>query len=127
MSDRRPSPRVAAAPCSPAARALQFLQGKWKLSILEALQEGPTRLGELRRKLPAASKKVLAATLRKMEQHRLIVRRDLGGRVPHVEYVLEEVTRAGLKELLHALGHWANRVEDSARQSPNDDPKARCY
>jgi hypothetical protein len=39
--------------------AIALIQGKWKVGILSSLQGGPTRLSQLRRIFPLASKKML--------------------------------------------------------------------
>ena len=65
--------------------------------------EGRTRsLGRLGRVIPA-SRKVLTENLRKLESLGLISRRDLGGRVRHVEYDLVEPVRLGTYLLLSVL------------------------
>ena len=43
--------------------AICLLQGKWRIQILCVMGEGPTRLGQLARLIPSASKKVLAQNL----------------------------------------------------------------
>src|SRR5215472_11674961 len=73
--------------CSPecsAQVAVNLIHGKWKTQILSRLRHGPVRLGELRRILPQASKKMLAQHLREMERDGLVVRKNLSSRVLHV-------------------------------------------
>lgn len=48
-------------------RVAILLQGKWTIHILCAMREHSVRLSELRRLIPAASKKALAASLRRGE------------------------------------------------------------
>ncbi|MHB2006562.1 MAG: winged helix-turn-helix transcriptional regulator [Acidobacteriaceae bacterium] len=87
--------------------ALSLLQGKWKIGILCRLQEGPVRLAELRRLFPQASKKMLIQRLREMERDELIVRADLGGKVPHVEYSLSKPRGQSASRLLDLLATWS--------------------
>ena len=47
--------------------ALSLIQGKWKIAILAQLEHGPIRFGELRRRVPGASKKMLTQHLRELE------------------------------------------------------------
>jgi DNA-binding HxlR family transcriptional regulator len=68
--------------------ALSLIQGKWKIAILTELEHGPVRLGELRRRVPVASKKMLTQHLRELERDGLILRTDLSEKIPHVEYSL---------------------------------------
>ena len=86
---------------------LALVQGKWKIGILCRLQEGPVRLGELRRLFPQASKKMLTQHLREMERDGLIVRTDLSGKVPHVEYSLSKPRGQSASRLLDFLATWS--------------------
>ncbi|MGH9616852.1 MAG: winged helix-turn-helix transcriptional regulator [Acidobacteriaceae bacterium] len=95
--------------------AINLVQGKWKIGILCRLQEGPARLGDLRRLFPQASKKMLTQHLRQMEQDKLIVRTDLSGKVSHVEYSLSEPGDVAVSSLLHFLADWS--MEYPARAS----------
>ena len=70
--------------------AINLIHGKWKTRILSRLQHGPVRLSELRRMFPEAPKKVLAQHLREMEKDGLVVRKDLSGRLRHVQYSLSD-------------------------------------
>lgn len=93
--------------CS-AQLAVNLMQGKWKTRILSRLQQGPARLGELCRLLPQASKKMLAQHLREMERDGLVVRKDLSGRVLHVEYSLSESGGYAALCLISMLQNWSN-------------------
>jgi hypothetical protein len=59
------------------ALTIKVLQGKCTVQVLCTLLDGPVRLSQLRRLIPAASKKALTANLRSLEKLHLIVRRDL--------------------------------------------------
>jgi DNA-binding HxlR family transcriptional regulator len=85
---------------------MEQLQGKWKLRILATMRAGPVRLGKLTRRLSPASKKVLTENLRQLESSGLVVRRDLGGTVHHVEYTLSEGLRDQLLQLLDHLADF---------------------
>ena len=89
-----------------AALAIELLQGKWRIEILCVMRSGPTRLGQLKRQIPSASKKVLTENLRKLESAGLIVRTDLSGNIRHVEYDLSEPGRAQTYLLLDHLSEW---------------------
>ncbi|MFJ7194709.1 MULTISPECIES: winged helix-turn-helix transcriptional regulator [unclassified Streptomyces] len=47
--------------------AIAVIDGKWKTVLLWLLESGPHRPGELRRRLPGLSEKVLTQALREME------------------------------------------------------------
>jgi DNA-binding HxlR family transcriptional regulator len=72
---------------------MKVLRGKWTVQILCAILDGPVRLSQLRRLIPAASKKALTANFRSLEKLHLVVRRDLSRSVLHVEYEIEERAR----------------------------------
>jgi len=97
--------------------ALALIQGKWKIAILRRLQLGPVRLGELRKILPRASKKVLTQHLRRMEKDGLINRRDISGKVPHVEYSLTDPLGCAVLTLLQAMAKWSNQNLPSSTDS----------
>ncbi len=92
--------------CPNSALAIDLLQGKWKLQILCVMRSGPVRLGQLGRVIPDASKKVLTENLRKLETAGLVVRRDLGGQVRHVEYDLAEPMRKVTNDILDHMARW---------------------
>lgn len=91
--------------CS-AQLAISLIQGKWKTRILSQLQHGPVRLSELRRMFPGASKKMLTQHLREMEKDGLIIRKDLSGRLLHVEYFLSGTLGVAVLHLISTLTKW---------------------
>ena len=97
-------------------RTMKALQGKWTVQVLCVLLDRPVRLSQLRRLIPAASKKALTANLRSLEKLHLIVRRDLSSSVLHVEYEIAELSRAPLA----ALGDQLSRFQNYLPASAND-------
>ena len=67
------------------------------------------RLSQLRRVFPQASKKVLAQQLREMERDGLIIRRDLSGRLRHVEYSLSDSGGFAVLQLINTLTEWGSQ------------------
>lgn len=109
-SNRESQKRIAnraqdAEECS-AQFAINLIHGKWKTRILSRLQHGPTRLSELRRMFPEASKKMLAQHLRELEKDGLVIRADLSGRVRHVEYSLSHSLGFAALHLIDTLAEW---------------------
>jgi DNA-binding HxlR family transcriptional regulator len=88
------------------SQAVVLLQGKWTVPILCAMMRGPVRLSELKRRMPAASKKAITASLRSLEQQNIVIRRDLSAMVLHVEYELAKEMQKPVFELLHCLAYW---------------------
>ncbi|WP_332693660.1 winged helix-turn-helix transcriptional regulator, partial [Bosea sp. (in: a-proteobacteria)] len=68
--------------------ALTVIGGRWKSVILWELHERPLRFGELRRRLPGISEKVLYEQLREMERDGVVGREVFEAAVLRVEYSL---------------------------------------
>ncbi|MGY6654504.1 winged helix-turn-helix transcriptional regulator [Amycolatopsis sp. TRM77291] len=88
--------------------AVDVIGGKWKPVILSHLKEGVHRYGELRRRMPGVSEKMLIQHLRELEADGLVLRESREGRVPHVEYRLTEEGER-LRPALEALYDWGTR------------------
>ena len=92
--------------CRSCTDTVHLVQGKWKIHILCSIRSGPIRLGQLRRELGNASKKVLTENLRELEDAGLVVRRDLGGSVRHVEYDFSEEMGSQIHAMLDHLAEF---------------------
>ncbi|WP_369145793.1 winged helix-turn-helix transcriptional regulator [Streptomyces sp. R44] len=91
--------------------AIAVIDGKWKTSLLWLLESGPHRPGELRRRLPEISEKVLTQALREMETDGLVHREVHEVLPPKTVYSLTEFGRE-LSELLGPLSDWGHRRID---------------
>ena len=80
------------------------------MQILCLLRLGPVRLGQLSRAIPGASKKVLAADLRRLESAGLLTRRELSGTVRRVEYQVKVPLLTPLITLLDQLEEFGRLV-----------------
>ncbi|WP_244469051.1 winged helix-turn-helix transcriptional regulator, partial [Afipia felis] len=67
---------------------LGLIDGNWKGVILFHLQEGLLRFGELRRKMPGITQRMLTKQLRALEEDGLITRTVYPEVPPRVEYAL---------------------------------------
>ena len=68
--------------------------------------DGPIRLGQLRRLIPNASKKVLVQQLHELEKDGIIVRTDLSGKIKHVDYTISAPLGKAVVNLLQLLSDW---------------------
>jgi DNA-binding HxlR family transcriptional regulator len=79
--------------------AVGVLSSKWSVAILAELSGGTRRFNELLRRIDGISRRMLAATLRRLEEAGLITRRVYAAVPARVEY---DLSPAGT-ELFHAL------------------------
>jgi len=101
--------------------AVDVIGGKWRPVILAHLKEGVHRYGELRRRIPDMSEKMLVQRLRELQQDGLIERIDYQVKPAHVEYRLTEEGWS-LAPVLQALYDWGTaRAERTA--TPIEAPR----
>lgn len=88
--------------------ALEFLGGKWKLSILMALiTGGKQRFMELERNVSGITPKMLSKELQDLEMNQLVTRNVLNTKPVTVEYEITPYCKS-LKPVLEALGEWGS-------------------
>jgi len=100
-------------PGCPVEVTLDLIDGKWKGVILYHLQEGRLRFGELRKKMPGITQRMLTKQLRALEDDALITRQVFAEVPPRVEYALSE-TGLRLRPVIDALKRWGE--DHQARQ-----------
>lgn len=87
---------------------VELIGGKWKPVILAHLKEGVHRYGELRRRMPSTSEKMLIQQLRELESAGLVRRTVFDTVPPQVEYTLTDEGRT-LGPVLTALYDWGRQ------------------
>lgn len=85
--------------------ALDALSGKWKLQIIIALKEGPTRFKELQRTVEGITPKVLSKELKDMEMNDLVKRHVYDTMPVSVEYELTPHSNT-LTKVINELRNW---------------------
>jgi len=88
--------------------AIEVIHSKWKPTVLWLLESGPQRPGELRRRIPGLTEKVLTQTLREMEADGLVHREVHDVRPLKTVYSLTDFGR-DLAKALEPLSEWGHR------------------
>lgn len=98
----------------PVRDVLDRLGDRWSTLVLQALAGGPQRFSALQRAIDDVSKRMLAKTLRTLEEDGLVARTVFPTKPPAVEYAL---TTLGSSFVPHidALVAWADHHHDAIR------------
>lgn len=104
LSARMRRGEVFSAEC-PSREVLNHVTSRWGVLVLVALMEGTHRFSELRRKVGGVSEKMLAQTLRRLEQDGFVERISHPVVPPHVEYRLTPLGK-GVGRQVAALADW---------------------
>ena len=93
----------------PVEAAVGLIGGKWKSVILYHLFKDKTlRFGELKKKLPNVTQRMLTKQLREMEDDGLVIRKVYPEVPPRVEYSLSSMGLS-LKDVMKALANWGSQ------------------
>lgn len=106
-------------PGCPVEVTLDLIDGKWKGVILYHLQQGRLRFGELRKRMPGITQRMLTKQLRALEDDALVTRTVFAEVPPRVEYELSELGLM-LRPVIDALKTWGD--EHRARQAAAAKP-----
>lgn len=98
--------------CEHISRLLARISDKWSLLVVRVLGRGPRRFNALRREVGEISQKVLASTLRDLEENGFVSRTVTPVTPPQVEYALTDLGRDFLKPV-QGLAEWV--IANSAR------------
>lgn len=91
----------------PLTAALNAVGGKWTMIALYWIAGAPRRFGEMRRLMPEVSHKVLAETLRDLEQEGLVIRTVISEMPAHVEYRLSQHGET-VRPIIDAMRSWGH-------------------
>ena len=103
---------------------LDLIDGKWKGVILFHLQDGTQRFGELRRRMPGITQRMLTKQLRALEDDRLMIRKVYAEVPPRVEYRLSEIGES-LRPVIDTLKAWGEGHQERLSCTPSPRPSQR--
>jgi len=91
----------------PSEHTLSIIDGKWNIKILTYLMyEGTLRFGELKRRIPDITQRMLTHKLRELEASGIVARKIYQEVPPKVEYSLTDLGRS-LRPVLDSLSRWS--------------------
>lgn len=90
MDTATPRPYDVFHPACPSRQAFDHVFSRWGILVLIKLSVGPLRFGTLRRMIGGISEKMLAQTVKVLEEEGLVLRQDWDEKPPRVEYRLSE-------------------------------------
>jgi DNA-binding HxlR family transcriptional regulator len=105
-------PEETTSQCEHISRMLARISDKWTLLVVRVLGRGPCRFNALRREVGEISQKVLASTLRDLEENGFISRTVTPTMPPQVEYALTDLGREFLVPV-QAIAEWV--IANSSR------------
>ena len=103
---------------------LDLIDGKWKGVILYHLQDGTQRFGELRRRMPGITQRMLTKQLRALEEDRLVIRKVYAQVPPRVEYRLSEIGES-LRPVIDTLKAWGEGHQERLSCGPESKAIAK--
>jgi len=92
----------------PVTAALDVIGGRWKPVILFQIRDHAMRFGELRRKVPRVTQKMLTQQLRELERDGIVNRTVQNVVPPRVDYSLTPYGET-LKPILLSLCDWGKK------------------
>jgi DNA-binding HxlR family transcriptional regulator len=92
----------------PEVYAANILGGQWALVICSWLINGKLRFGELKKRLPNISERMLTLQLRRLEEDKIVKRTVYAEVPPKVEYELTEIGYE-LNPVIKQLEMWGSK------------------
>lgn len=90
---------------------MEIMNGKWKISLIWCIYSGIKRPGELQRKMPKASRRVLDTQLKQLTDHGIISKTTYDQLPLKVEYELTELGKT-LIPVITFTAQWGEDHRD---------------
>ncbi|WP_125561058.1 MULTISPECIES: winged helix-turn-helix transcriptional regulator [Pseudoalteromonas] len=94
----------------PMTSVMNVIGGKWKVIILFHLRDSTLRFGELKKRIPKITQKMLTQQLRELEADGLVSREVYAEVPPRVEYTSTGLSDE-LRPILDMLCEWGQRQQ----------------
>lgn len=111
----------------PSRRILDHVTSRWGTLVLVLLLDGTQRFGALRDRIGGVSEKMLAQSLRLLEEDGFVSRHAYPEVPPRVEYSLTAMGTE-IASHLHVLAEWVEantvRIEKARQRRPARSPRA---
>ena len=93
----------------------EVIYGKWKIHLIYFISQGIKRPGDLQRRIPGATRRVLNVQLNQLEQHGLISKKIFAELPPRSEYALTELGESVIP-IVNAFGKWGDDHQEELRR-----------
>jgi DNA-binding HxlR family transcriptional regulator len=100
----------------PSRQTLEIIADKWATLVLVSIARGINRHNRMLREIGGISKKMLAQTLRKLEQNGIVNRKVYPVVPPMVEYTLTPIGKE-LMQPISMLGTWAEKNAEAVQKA----------
>ncbi len=84
---------------------MEVMSGKWKISLIWCIHAGIKRPGELQRRIPKASRRLLDTQLAQLVNQGILTKRVFDQRPPKVEYALTSLGET-LIPVIEVTAQW---------------------
>ena len=93
----------------------EVLYGKWKIHLIYYISKDIKRPGELQRKIPDATRRVLNMQLNQLEEHEIIFKKVYNQLPQKVEYELTDFGKT-LLPVVMTIGNWGRDHQEFLRR-----------
>jgi DNA-binding HxlR family transcriptional regulator len=103
---------------------LYVLSGKWKLPIIVALSNGPSRFKDLQRSLDNITPKILSKELKELELNEFVTRTVYATSPVTVEYALTKYSQS-LNRIIDEMREWGMQHRKRMMNNSRKEKKLR--